>query len=110
MNDWYMKKPCDKCPYRRDVKPYLTPERGEELAFHAQNPFNSFPCHLTTVSDEEFGGDGSENVAIETSRECAGLLTLVYNEDGSLPDKSFEPSDLVYSDAWDMMNAYAEQD
>lgn len=76
MSDWFMKKSCDHCPFRRDVKPFLHPERGEELAYHAQNPYNSFPCHKTTVNDEEFGGDGSEMVAVETSKECAGFMAL----------------------------------
>ena len=29
---WFVKKPCQHCPFRRDVKPFLTPERAEEIA------------------------------------------------------------------------------
>lgn len=64
-----MKAPCKHCPFRSDVKPYLTPHRREELAYAAQNPYNSFPCHKTTVSDEEFGGEGEGMVATEESKE-----------------------------------------
>lgn len=67
MNDHFMKQPCKHCPFRMDVKPFLTPERGIELAYHAQNPYNSFPCHKTTVSDEEFGEEGVEMVCTEHS-------------------------------------------
>ena len=105
----FVKKPCKHCPYRRDVKPYLTPQRGLELAYHAQNPYNSFPCHKTTVSDDEFGGDGTEMVAVETSKECAGFLSLVFFETGVKPE-GFEPSDLCYSDVWEMEDAYSGED
>lgn len=103
-----MKKPCEHCPFRRDVKPFLTPQRGEQLAYHAQNHYNSFSCHKTTVSDEEFGGDGDEMVATEHSKECAGFLTLMANECGeqNVP-KGFNPSyDVVYTDSFEMAQTY----
>lgn len=108
----FMKEPCAHCPFRRDVKPFLHPSRGEELAYHATNPYNSFPCHKTTVSDEEFGGDGSDMVEVETSKQCAGFLTLMANECGEnhMP-KGFKPSyDVVYTDAFEMSQAYDEQE
>lgn len=104
----YMKKPCEHCPYRRDVKPYLTAERGEELAYLAQNQYNSFTCHKTTVSDEEFGGEGDRMVVTETSKECAVFLTLMANECGEkyMP-KGFQPSyDIVYGDSFEMAQEY----
>lgn len=108
MSDWFMKKPCEHCPYRRDVRPFLTMERAEELAYHPSNPYNSFACHKTTVSDEEFGGDGSDMVAVETSRECAGFLTMQINENGNEVE-GFEPADdIVYSDSWEMIGAYED--
>lgn len=106
----YMKKPCKLCPFRRDVKPYLRPERGFELAYAASNPFNSFPCHETTVCDEEFGGDGSEMVAVESSKDCHGFLTLqiIENGDECAPD-GFEPAyELIYSEPFEMAEAYAD--
>lgn len=104
--NYFMKSPCAHCPFRIDVKPFLTPERGEELAYHATNPYNSFPCHKTTVSDEEYGGDGSESVCTEKSKECAGFLTLQIQEGAPIP-KGFTPAyEIVYSDAWDMADAY----
>ena len=103
----HMKKPCKHCPYRKDVKPFLTPERGEELAYHAQNPYNSFTCHKTTVSDEEFGGEGEEMVATQHSKQCAGFMTLQINQGIECPD-NFEPSEDVYEDSYEMANAYAD--
>jgi hypothetical protein len=102
----FMKKPCEHCPYRRDVKPYLTPERGEELAYHAQNPYNSFPCHKTTEHDDD--SEDGEMLVTERSKECAGFLTLMANECGEdrVP-KDFTPSyDVCYTDSFEMAQVY----
>lgn len=104
----FMKRPCEHCPYRKDIKPFLTPERGEELAVHASNPYNVFWCHKTTVSDEEFGGEGSEMVEVETSKICAGFLALQINDAGIDTPEGFEPAwDVVYSDGYEMLDAYS---
>lgn len=108
----YMKKPCQHCPYRRDVKPFLTPERGEELAYHAQNPYNYFHCNKTTVSDEEFGGEGEDMVATNESKLCAGFLSLQANECGEehMP-KGFKPDyENCYNESFEMSQAYDEQE
>jgi hypothetical protein len=104
----YMKQPCKHCPFRRDVKPFLTPERGEQLAYASQNPYNSFSCHKTTVSDEEFGGEGEEMVCTEDSKECAGFMTLQINEGMDCPE-GFIPSEIVYEDADEMIDAYSKK-
>jgi len=102
-----MKKPCKHCPYRNDVKPFLTPERGEELAYLAQNRYNSFPCHKTTVFDENSEEGGM--MATSDSKTCAGFVTLQCNEGMSIP-KGFEPAfEIVYTDACEMSQAYSEE-
>lgn len=99
----YMKQPCIHCPFRYDVKPFLTAERGEELAYHAENPYNSFPCHKTTECD-----DDGDTYAGEESKECAGFMAMQHFITGcELPD-GFEPSDKVYTDTWEMIDAYEE--
>jgi hypothetical protein len=102
--EYYMKAPCKECPFRVDVYPYLTPERGEELASSATNKYNSFPCHKTTENiDIE---DGFGRTVTQNSKVCAGFLTLQYNETGcSLPD-GFTPSNLIYSDSFEMIQVY----
>jgi hypothetical protein len=102
MAQYYMKEPCTHCPFRFDVKPFLHPKRGEELAYHAQNPYNSFPCHKTTAYDEH----SEEMRATVNSKECAGFLTLQINEGASCPE-GFTPSDKVYADVWEMVEAYS---
>lgn len=97
----YMEKPCQHCPYRTDVKPFLTPERGADLAFATTNPYNSFPCHKTTESD----GDGY-CYETEDSKQCAGFLTL-QAQSGELPYEDFKPSwDVIYIDPGEMEWAY----
>ena len=101
----FIKKPCKHCPYRHDVKPFLHPERGEELAYTATNPYNSFPCHKTTSHD-----DDGETVGQAQWQQCAGFLTLMHNELGETPydEDGFKPSPLVYNEASEMAEAYAE--
>lgn len=102
-----MKKPCAHCPYRSDVKPYLTPERGEELAYIAQNPYNSFHCHKTTVEDEY--SEESEMMVAENSKMCAGFLTLMAQCGEDTPE-GFEPSwELCYTDPYEMADAYSNE-
>ena len=106
--NYFMKKPCEHCPFRNDVKPFLRPERGEELAYLTENPYNSFTCHKTTVADED--SEESEMLCNEKSKECAGFLTMqiIANGEQFIPE-GFVPSyDLVYDDAWSMTDAYEE--
>lgn len=108
----FMKKPCAHCPYRNDVRPFLTPERGEELAYHAQNPYNSFPCHKTTEYNEDYDDEYGEDdmLVTENSKECAGFLTLKCQEGMDAPE-GFEPAwDIVYMDVYEMMDAYDNPD
>jgi len=109
MSDYFCKKPCKHCPFRNDVKPFLTAERGEELAYHAENPYNSFPCHKTTESDEE--SETGEMLVTESSKECAGFLTMQIAINGEdYKPEGFEPSyEICYGDAWEMKDAYKYQ-
>ena len=100
-----MRHPCKHCPFRRDVKPFLHPERGEELAYHAQNPYNTFACHKTTEHNEYT----DELEAGPTSKECAGFMTLQCQEGMDIPE-GFEPAyELCYMDVYEMIDAYSEE-
>ena len=105
-DEYFMKQPCKHCPFRRDVRPYFHPERGEQLAYHAQNPYNSFSCHKTT----EYCEERDEQVSVFTSKECAGFMALQIAEGADCPE-GFEPNyDLCYEDVWEMIDAYSEKD
>ena len=105
----FIKKPCIHCPYRHDVRPFLHPERASDLAFIAQNPYQSFPCHKTTESQEDDEGN-SDTVVVETTKICAGFLSLQHNELGqtAYDDDGFVPSPTVYESSYDMSDAYEE--
>lgn len=105
--DEFMKVPCKHCPFRSDVTPYLRTSRAEQLAYAAQNHYNSFTCHKTT----EYNEDTEDQEIVPTSKECAGFLTLVAQECGEevLPE-GFVPSyKMVYIDAYDMVGAHEEK-
>lgn len=102
----YMKSPCGNCPFRSDLKPFLTPNRGADLACLSTNPYNSFPCHKTAVSD----GDGSLGWG-EKTKHCAGFTSMQVNNAGdNFKPEGFEVSDLVYEDAFHMEQVYTDPD
>lgn len=108
MENYFCKVPCKHCPYRNDIKPFLTNERAEELAYHAENPYNTFPCHKTTEYDEN--SDDGEMLTTENSKECAGFLTMqiAINGEHHIPE-GFTPSyDNVFNEVWEMINYYEE--
>ena len=102
----FMKAPCQHCPFRRDVRPFLTTERAEDLAYNAENRYGSFPCHKTTESDDN--SEDGEMMVVETTKECAGHLSMKYwaNVETFYDEDGFKPSDLCYSDSWEMIDAY----
>lgn len=105
----FMKAPCQHCPFRRDVKPFLHPERAEEIAYAAENPYSSFPCHKTLEYDEDDG----DSFAGAESKECAGALYMRSMTNGSTyyDDEGFEPKPEwdCYEDSYEMVEAYEIQ-
>lgn len=67
--------PCDNCPFRTDIKPYLHPERVEEIRDALVR--GEFPCHKT-VTYRDGDGEEAEDVRVATDKEihCAGALIL----------------------------------
>ncbi len=100
--DGHMKKPCKHCPFRSDVTPFLHPERAEEIAYAACNPYSEFACHKTTEYDEE----GEDLEQTENSKLCAGFLAMQINEAGIDAPDGFEIPENVYADSYEMTEAY----
>lgn len=98
----FMKRPCKHCPFRSDVRPFLHPERAEEIAYSASNRYSDFPCHKTTEYDDDLG----DMVETNDSRTCAGFLAMQINEAGIDTPSDFKWPDNVYSDAYEMVDAY----
>ncbi len=99
-----MKKPCKHCPFRTDVKPYLHPELAEEIAYATSNPYATFACHKTTEYDE----DCDDMVITSDSKTCCGFLAMQINEAGIDEPDGFKWPKNVYSDAYEMVDAYAD--
>lgn len=71
-----MVKPCLSCPFRSDIRPFLTQDRAEEIGNAITLGQSSFTCHQTTVpceGEESFGSmkDGPN------AQHCAGALILL---------------------------------
>jgi hypothetical protein len=67
-----LKTPCSNCPFRTDVKPYLTKGRAKEICQGLVERQGTFSCHKTTEHDED--GDTRET---KDSQHCAGAMILL---------------------------------
>lgn len=67
-------RPCDNCPFRTDVRPYLKKARVKEIERCLVDAQGTFPCHKTTVDSE----DGEDDLmAGPKSEHCAGAMILL---------------------------------
>lgn len=100
------KKCCGLCPYSRKGTLYLHPDRAQELAFAAENPFNDFVCHKTGETREgRFGMD--EIVRGEKSLTCAGFYALQATVNGCTPEIVIDADD-HFEDSWDMIEHHED--
>jgi hypothetical protein len=106
----FVKKPCKKCPFRNDIKPYLHPKRAEELAYAAQNKYSDFTCHATFEYDGGEDHQGRPTGDFSNAKTCAGFLTLRASDRG-IQTPGFTPSyEIVYSDVLEMIYAHEEEE
>jgi hypothetical protein len=96
------KKLCVKCPFRRDVEPYLHPRRAADIAYASQNQYNDFTCHETLGHDDE-----GETIVTEKSLTCAGFYAMQVNY-CVVPSDDYEWPGDVYSEPGEMADAYQE--
>lgn len=77
-----IKTPCNNCPFRTDVKPYLRPQRASEIR-DALERGGDFPCHKTVdYSDGEDDGKRTKD-----SKFCAGALILMEKDFGAVQNQ-----------------------
>ena len=72
MIDFGLKKPCNNCPFRTDVKPYLRTQRVVSILRSITEGDATFSCHKTTKHDD----DGNP-VPGRKEKHCAGALILL---------------------------------
>lgn len=99
----WMKQPCGLCPFSRTNTLNLHPERAEEFAYMAENPYNDFVCHKTAECDDESGG----YYRAPKSLTCNGFLSLQISTNGNAPE-GFEPHRDAFEDAYEMIEAHEE--
>lgn len=66
-----LKKPCPHCPFRTDIRPFITPERAEDICQSLLSG-RDFPCHKTTGEDDE-----GETTVESDSKMCAGAMIML---------------------------------
>lgn len=73
-DDGIAKKCCGLCPFSMNNTLFLHPQRAEDFAYMACNPYSDFVCHKTGISQEtEYS---SEIVRGEKSITCHGFAAL----------------------------------
>ena len=103
MNEGIMKRCCGHCPYSREGTLFLTLERAEEFATHAENPYNDFVCHKTALVDSH-----SDMVRGEKSLTCMGFASMQHNIHGHLGE-GFVPDPDAFYDYWEMVEHHTEK-
>jgi hypothetical protein len=72
-------KPCATCPFRTDIRPYLRPERVDEMEADLER--GEFYCHKTVNYDSMRDDDEGEPIFETRDRageaHCAGALILL---------------------------------
>lgn len=72
-----LKRPCRDCPFRTDVRGYLTPARAEEITAAVLKGDATFTCHKTLTGEYVETDDESIYVPGDTGEQhCAGALIL----------------------------------
>jgi hypothetical protein len=71
-------RPCPRCPFRSDIRPFLRPDRAEEIGDAITQGQQTFTCHETTVPcDDEDGEAFGEMQDGPKAQHCAGALILL---------------------------------
>lgn len=97
--------PCSSCPFRKNVKPFLTEKRAKEIANNIINEGKTFTCHKTLSK------------RIINRSHCAGAIELIKKEDqphfalamarslGIYKEENYKSPELVYDSAEDFIKA-----
>lgn len=106
-----MKSCCGMCPYSRKNTLFLQPDRAEEFAYQAENPYTDFVCHKTgvTLEDNDYDDKGGDIVRGEKSLTCAGFHAMqqIINGTEELSEIEIDYQD-HFSDVWEMYEHHVE--
>jgi len=110
-----MKKCCGLCPYSRKNTLFVHPNRAEDFAYSAENPYSDFVCHKTGVVVEEDEitealGTSGDIVRGEKSLTCAGFHAMQNIINGTEKDSEIEIDYTDhFSDSWEMIDHHEEE-
>lgn len=70
-------RPCEHCPFRTDIRPYLRASRVWEIEESLDQ--GHFPCHETLNYDDLEDGEEPDTIKMLTdkSAHCAGAMILL---------------------------------
>lgn len=71
--NYTMTNPCDKCPFRNDIRPFL--QAGRVRQIEASLERGTFPCHQTI--DYSNDSEDGEPLVPANAQHCAGALILL---------------------------------
>jgi hypothetical protein len=103
-----MKECCGLCPFSRDKTLFLHPDRAEDFATSAENPYNDFVCHKTghVLEDNDRDIRGGDIVRGEKSLTCMGFASMQENINGTLGDVRIDPT--AFEDSWEVSEHHTD--
>jgi hypothetical protein len=106
-----MKKCCGLCPYSRKDTLYLHPERAEEFAYQAENPYNDFVCHKTGVANKDHPDEDRQDEIVrgEKSMTCCGFASMQHYINDNTLEEGFTPDPNAFEDSWEMIEHHTEE-
>jgi len=106
-----MNKCCGLCPYSRKNTLFVHPQRAEDFAYSAENPYSDFVCHKTGVVHEDHPDEDQQNSIVrgEKSLTCAGFHAMqkIVNGDEKNSEIELDYQD-HFSDSWEMIEHHTE--
>ena len=106
--------PCSECPFRADIRPFLSLARANEIVGQVVRGDKTFACHKTT------GVADGRRVLVKNHQSCAGAMILVRREGwrnqmyqiaerlGLLDPRGLNMAAPVYSSAKNMIGAHRD--
>ena len=106
-----MKKCCGLCPFSRKDTLFVHPERAEEFAYSAENPYNDFVCHKTGIINEDSIYEDEQNDIVrgEKSLTCCGFASMQYSINNNFIEDGFKPDPDAFGDVWEMTEHHQER-
>lgn len=111
MSKTVMKECCGLCPYSRKNTLFLHPERADDFAYQAENPFTDFVCHKTGVVHEDHPNEDVQTQIVrgEKSLTCAGFHAMQNIINGTEENSEIEIDyDDHFSEVYEMTEHHQE--